>query len=162
MIPIDKFIAAHWQEKFLAISHTPEYLIKIYDLRNGSIVRSYRREYKRVKAARIDEKKQARIIMGDNLYTAPFQKWKDDIQNLIAEDNKLWVVTSTSDDDRGVLIDVFDLEGRYIEELNLRFPHVLYDLSTSLSQMQLSGENLCLIEKDGNEIYSVVVYKLQR
>ncbi|MFZ2055643.1 MAG: 6-bladed beta-propeller [Candidatus Aminicenantales bacterium] len=161
MISIDKFLIIPWQ-KALAVSHTQEYLVNIFDLRTERVVRTFRRDYRRIKAPKkVDEKKQPRIIINNKTYTAPPQKFQDDIKNLLAHGDQLWVMTSTVDKRKGILFDVFDREGRYIDNFYLLFPHGLPDPLFGSYQMEHSGDCLFLIEKDKNEISTVVKYKLR-
>jgi hypothetical protein len=161
MIPIDKFLIIPWPQKGLAVSHTQEYLVSVFDLPTGRVVRTFRRDYRRVKPPeKVDEKRQPRVIINEKTYTAPRQKFQDDIKNLLAHGEELWVVTSTADERKGVLFDVFNREGRYIDNFYLRFPHGLPDSRAGFLQMELSGDSLYLIEKDENEISTLVKYKL--
>jgi hypothetical protein len=162
MISIDKFLIVPWQQKALAISYTQEYLVNVFDVETHRVVRTFRRDYKRVKPPeKVDEKKQPRIWINNKMYTAPPQKFQDDIKNLLAHGDHLWVMTSTADERKGVLFDVFDKEGRYTDSFYLRFPHGLPDPLFGFFQMELSDDSLYLIEKDENEISTVVKYKLR-
>jgi hypothetical protein len=162
MISLDKFLIIPWPEKALAVSHTQEYLVNVFDLDTGRVGRTLRRDYRRVKPVEVvDKTKQPRIIMGDKTYTAPPQKFQDDIRNLLAHGDRLWVMTSTVDRLKGVLIDVFDMQGRYVDNFYIRFPHGLPDPSFGFFQMALSGDSLYLIEKDENEISTLVKYRLR-
>jgi hypothetical protein len=161
MISIEPFLIVPWQNA-LAISHTREYLVKILDLKSGRVVRAFRRDYKRVKAPeKVDEKKQPRIIINNKTYTAPPQKFQEDIRNLFVQGGQLWVMTSTVDERKGVLFDVFDLEGRFVDNFYLRFPRSLPDPMFGSFQMELSGGYLYLVEKDESEISTVVKYNLR-
>ena len=161
MISIDKFLIIPWQQKALAVSHTQEYLVNFFDLKTDRVVRTFRRDYKRVKPPeKVDEKKQPRVWINNKMYTAPPQKFQEDIKILFAHGDQLWVMTSTVDERKGVLFDVFDKEGRYTDNFNVRFPHGLPDPLFGSFQMKLFGDSLYLIEKDENEISTVVKYKL--
>jgi len=161
MISIDHFLIVPWQNA-LAISHTREYLVTILDLKSGRVVRAFRRDYKRIKApAKVDEKKQPRIIINNKTYTAPPHKFQEDIKNLFVQGDQLWVMTSTIDERKGVMFDAFDGEGRFVDNFYLRFPHGLPDPMFSFFQMELSGGCLYLIEKDENEISTLVKYRLR-
>jgi len=161
MISIDKFLIISWQN-LLAVSYTREYLVKILDLRSGNVIRAFRRQYKRIKAPeKVDEKKQPRVIINNKTYTAPPQKFQEDIKNLFVHGDQLWVMTSTVDERKSVLFDVFDREGRYVDNFYLHFPHGLPDPLFGSFQMELSGGFLYIIEKDENEISTVVKYRLR-
>jgi hypothetical protein len=137
-------------------------LVKIYDLKEGRIVRSFRREYKRIKAPeKVDEKKQPCVMMGGKVYTAPPQKFQNDIKNLLAHGDQILVMTSTADPKKGVLFDVFEVAGRYVDNFYLRFSRGLPDANFGFLQIELAGDHLNLIEKDENEIASIAKYKIK-
>jgi hypothetical protein len=161
MISIDKFLIVPRQNA-LAVSHTREYLVKILDLKTGRVGPIFRRVYKKIKAPeKVDEKKQPRVMINNRTYTAPPQKYQDDIKNLFVQGDQLWGMTSTVDERKGVLFDVFDREGRYVDNFYLHFPHGLPDPLFGSLQMELVGGCLYLIEKDENEIFTVVKYRLR-
>ena len=110
-----QFIAIPAGKKNIAISHTPDYLIKIIDNESGIVIRQFRRFYDRIRT-----KSQGKTsILADGRPPAP--KYWADIQALHIVGNELWVQTSTVDPKNGFLFDVFNLEGRYIDRFYLKW-----------------------------------------
>jgi hypothetical protein len=114
-------IAAHFKDRQLFLSHTPEYLIKLFDAGTGKVVRSFRREYPRVRRV------VSRDTTGDP-EPSWARTWKDlipkdlnDINDLHVVDGRLWVQTSTSDPEKGVLFDVFDPAGHFEDSFFLKW-----------------------------------------
>jgi hypothetical protein len=101
--------------KNLLVSHTSDYLIKLIQSESGSVIRQFRRAYDRIKT-----KVPGNVtITGGERPPAP-EFWAD-IQALHVVGNELWVQTSTVDPKKGFLIDVFNLEGRYIDRFYLKW-----------------------------------------
>jgi hypothetical protein len=112
MFDITSLIAVPFKENLLALTHTSEYLLKIYDPAADKVVREFRRAYERVKGAPLTEaEKQGGLIIDGKHYTRPEQKFENDVKNLLRRGDEIWAVTSTKEKVKGVLIDVFDGEG---------------------------------------------------
>jgi hypothetical protein len=124
MLYVNSLISVFYQQKYLFLSHTSEYLLKLYDVETNEIVRVFQRAYKRVKAPpqKIDEKKGWMMIDGKKYFGPPAQKYSNDILNLFVDNGDLWAVTSTTDKNKGILIDVFNFEGKYIDNFHLKLP----------------------------------------
>jgi len=110
-----QFIAVPAGKKNIAISHTPDYLIKIIDNESGIVIRQFRRFYDRIRT----KSQEKTSILADGRPPAP--KYWADIQALHVVGDKVWVQTSTIDAKKGVLIDVYDLNGRYIDRFYLKW-----------------------------------------
>jgi len=121
IIQVDRFITTHWLERFLAVSHTPKYLIKIFDAERGEVFHSLRRNYRRAKAPKPDIEKQPRISIGGKTYTKPVKGYEDDILGMTVSGDDLWVLTSTKFEKTGILVDVFNLKGEYIDSFIIKF-----------------------------------------
>jgi hypothetical protein len=110
-----QFVAVSAGKKNIAISHTPDYLIKIIDNESGIVIQQFRRFYDRIRT-----KSQGKTsILADGRPPAP--KYWADIQALHVVGNDLWVQTSTVDPKNGFLFDVFNLEGRLIDRFYLKW-----------------------------------------
>jgi hypothetical protein len=90
----------------LFINDFPEYRIKVMDTSTGEILRIFQRKYKRVKAPERPPRP------GD---TRPERKYLYDISYMIRNEEQIWVWTSTADEDKGVLFDVFSPDGEYLD-----------------------------------------------
>ena len=150
MIGLNRLIILPFKEKFLYVSHSREYLIKLYDMENGKIIRSFKRDYKRIKPPK--DYRDAKLFgsTGES-YSLPRPDYLNDINNLFVLDELLWVQTSTKDEDKGNLIDVYDFEGRFIDSffINLRGNLFATDI-----------DSIFVLEKDENELISIVKYRV--
>jgi len=101
----------------LYVSHTCEYKIVQVDLKGGQMTRSFSRIYPRVdyvvKAWEKDFFKKHDIKP---------KKYENDILDLFVNKGKIWAKTSTKDEKKGYLIDVFDQEGKYIDNFYVSIP----------------------------------------
>lgn len=160
---IEKMITAPLANRYLFISHNTEYLVKLFDAEKNEIVRSFSREYKRVKLSSEYKKrmKKGGFIMDGKHYTEPDRKYRNDIQNLFVNQNRLWVMTSTEDKKKGILFDIFDLEGRYVDKFYLKFTEENFSKYSGINRMAISGEFLYQIETTPEETYVIKKYKME-
>lgn len=100
--PISKVNASVRHENSIFIAHSQEYLIEEVDLEKTVVVRSFRRAYPRVKYHAKDPRD-----------TRPMPAYENDIHRLLIFGNNVWAVTSTFDPQKGVLVDVFDSNGKF-------------------------------------------------
>jgi len=120
---ITNMLTSVGQDRYVFIAHTSEYLVKVFDAESQSLIRSFRRDYQRVKAT--DEDRKTGASIDGEMVMMPPQKYKNDIKNLHVSDDKLFVITSTSDKKKGLLIDVFDFKGNYVDMFYLQGPEDL-------------------------------------
>lgn len=156
---ISSVIAIPFQKRFLFISHTPEYLLKLYDADENQVIRSFKRKYKRVKTPRETERKGSAMLDGKPVIP-PRQKYMNDIQNLLVSKDKLWVVTSTKDKEERTLIDVYNFEGEYIDNFYLKFPENLVQRYHGYTAMDISENFLYTLEQDEEGNYAIKKYKI--
>ncbi len=164
MMFVTSLISVPYQQKYLFLSHTSEYLLKLYDVETNEIVRVFQRSYKRVKAPpqKIDEKKGRMMIDGKKYFGPPAQKYSNDILNLFVDNGDLWAVTSTTDKNKGILIDVFNFEGKYIDNFYLRLPEksTLNLGPGRLNTVTVSKGFLYGIERNEDETFSIKKYRI--
>jgi len=130
----------------LYVIHTSEYKIVQVDLREGRVARIFNRKYPRVDyAVREYEKDMIKK------YDAPVKKYEYDIQAFFLNKENIWVITSTKDQKKGNLIDVFDAQGKYIDNFYISIPGVIAAVQDDCIY---STEQ----DKDGN--MQVVKYKI--
>lgn len=160
---IEKMITAPLANRYLFISHSTEYLVKLFDAETNKIIRSFSREYKRVKPSSEykERMKKGGIGIDGKHYTEPVQKYRNDIQNLFVNQKMLWVMTSTEDKKKGILFDVFDLEGRYVDKFYLKFTEENFPRYGGINRMAVSGEFLYQIETTPEETYVIKKYKIE-
>jgi hypothetical protein len=130
-IPVEHYIKnARWRrramfniaayEHYLFILHTSEYQISKFNLRTGRIEKIFKRPYKRIKSQE-KETAQNSINRFQNRFLPPPLKYVFDIWWIQMYRNSLWVFTSTKKG-KNKLIDVFDLDGNYIDCFYLEYP----------------------------------------
>jgi len=157
---ISSVTAVPFMKKFLFVSHTQEYLVKLYDVEEDRVIRTFKRKYKRVKTPRDAERKGGASLDGKPVLP-PRQKYLNDIQNLLVFKDRLWIVTSTKDKEKRVLIDVYNSEGKYIDNFYLKFPENLVQRYHGYTAMDTSGDCLYTIEESEDGIYSIRKYKIE-
>ena len=128
------------------VSTTQKYLIQVLDLSTGKIVLSFKRDYSRVgHAARDWEKKFS------SQYDAPKREYENDVAALFFDGQYLWVQTSTESKDKGVLYDLFDRGGRFVDSFFL-------DLKGSV--LRIDGEFLYASISDPSDLPILVKYQI--
>lgn len=159
MISIAALITIPFREKYMVICHTQDYLIKIFDVQSKEIIRSFKRKYDRVK---LPEGRQVggSVGIGGKTYRAP-RKYLNDISKFLEFKNNLWIMTSSSDKEKGLLIDVYNFEGRYIDNFYLKFHETIDPISLGNRPMTISGDNLYMRVKNDDETYSIKKYLIE-
>jgi len=107
-------------DRFAYASHTAEFQVKVLDLETGQILRTFKRDYDRVENTDPAPAAGGSLNMGGSAISPPRLKIKNDISGLYPRGDRLWVLTSTYDKNKGTLIDVFDAEGRYVDCFSLK------------------------------------------
>jgi hypothetical protein len=159
--PVTNLIAVRFKEKYLALAHTEGYLVKIYEPGTNTIVREFRRIYNRVKPAPLtEEQKKGGAMIGGKPFRPPELKYQNDIKNIFAHGDEIWVVTSTRDTSKGILIDVFDGAGVYRDCFWLKLPEAASKSLLSPGQCALGGEFLWVVERDEDETYAIKKYRV--
>ena len=143
----------------LAVCHTQDYLLKILDLETGKIIRSFRRKYKRVKVPK-GRQVGGSIGVGGKTYTAP-REYLNDISRLFQCEDLLWVITSTVKKDKGVVVDVFDFEGRYVDSFHLKIPGESDPIAIGYRPMTVSNGFLFKTVRNEDETYSIKKFKIE-
>jgi hypothetical protein len=156
---ISSVIAMPYREHFLFVSHTQEYLLKFYDAEKKRVIRTFKRDYPRVKTPP-DAERTAGAMLDGKPVSPPPQKFLNDIQNLLVFKDRLWVVTSTEVQGKGTLIDVFDSEGRYVDCFYLRFPENLVRRYHGDTALDIWEDFLLTIEQDERGNYFLGKYKI--
>jgi hypothetical protein len=163
MIAISQLFAVPFQDRYLALTHTSEYLLKIYDPVSKAVLREFRRAYERVKKPpEKDEKKKPSVGINGKFYTAPDQKYANDVINLFSRGGEIWAATSTRDKAKRVLIDVFDGGGIYQDCFYLQLPEAALDSLVSPSLSTLDGDFLYIVEKNPDETSVIKKYLVEK
>jgi hypothetical protein len=147
-------IAAPFRDKWMLASHTPEYLIKVVDLESRKVVRSFARDYDRVPNT---DPSRANIKMsGQGTLAPPPQKFKNDISGLFVRGEEIWVVTSTTEADKGTQIDVFDIDGRFKDSFFLKYSLNGRPSAFKSYETHLTNEAIVFVVKGEDELFSLV------
>ncbi len=156
---IAELITIPFREKYLILCHTQDYLIKIFDVQSKEIIRSFTRKYDRVK---VPEGRQVggRIGVGGKMYSAP-RKYLNDISKIFEFKNNLWIMTSSADKDKGILMDVNNFEGQYLDNFYLKFHEEIDPISLGSRPMTISGNNLYMLVRNEDETYSIKKFLIE-
>jgi len=137
-------------ERYVFLFHTPEYLIKILDLEKNEIDLSFRRHYERVRYV-----EKAKVPEG-----YPLPKYYNDLCRLLWHDQELWAVTSTFDNAKGILVDVFSREGRYLDNFYLPIFKIRRNNFQYYAPMAIFGNFLYVLEANEEDIISLIKYEI--
>lgn len=153
IMSISRAIPLDVDGRLVFVFHSPEYLIKGLDLETGEVVRAFRREYDRVRYG----------------YKAPagypqelVPKYHNDLCRLLWRNGELWAVTSTLDPRKGILVDVFSREGKYLDNFYLPLFKIRKNNPQYYAPMAIHGDFLYLLEADEDDLISLVKYEIGR
>jgi hypothetical protein len=90
----------------------------------------------------------------------PPQKYVNDIENLFVVGDHLWVQTSLKDKESRTLFDVFDLNGKFIDNFFILLPKELGPHGYNVKPIHISNGFLIAVEKNPDESLSVVRYRI--
>lgn len=143
--------------KNLYVSDAQKYLVHQVDLEKVKIIRTFSRKYNSVpyKDERSKEEKEKRKLIGNNL------EYFADIQGLLTRGDKIWVKTSTFSKEKGVLIDVFSREGKYLDNFYLQLPRLKKVSQLGGGTFILYKDFLFTVESDEDGNIEVVKYKFK-
>lgn len=137
-------------QKFMYIAHTQEYQIKQVDLEKAQIKNIFRRSYPRVKSQKKDPRDSRKWPAFDN-----------DVYRLLVYKDQIWALTSTYDPKKGVLVDVFNADGKYTD--NFWLPLLKSRTGDAFHQryfpVVIQGDYLYAIEHDADWDFSIAKYK---
>jgi len=148
---ISRWLTANDEPRYVYLSSKPDYLVGLVDLDKGEVIRSFKRKYDRTK-----------FIMKQKVPPGyPIPPYVNDICALLIHRNSLWVVTSTIDKAKGLLVDVFSREGKYLD--NFWLPHFRIrteDRHNYYAPMALLDNFLFVIEITEDDLISVAKYEI--
>jgi hypothetical protein len=145
--PITRIQTARAYPNYLYIAHTQDYMIKLLDFDTSQIIRFFRREYEKVKR---ESQESIEYLMTE---------YQNDAQKLLIYKDKLWVLTSTYKEGKGILVDVFNQGGEYIDNFFLPLFKIKRE-NLGLWPMTVDGENLFILEINEDETLAFVKYKI--
>jgi hypothetical protein len=159
MASIAELITIPYRDKYLVICHTQDYLLKIYDVKSEKIIRSFRRNYNRVKVPE-GRRVGGAIGMGGKMYRPP-RKYLNDVTKLLEFNDLFWAMTSTADKDKRVLIDVYNFEGQYLDNFYLKFPEEIDPILIGYRPMSISGDYLFMVAHNEDDTSSIKKYRVE-
>lgn len=149
---VSRFMPLPVEDRLVFLFHAPEYLIRVIDLEKAEVLRSFRRPYERV-----PYKSEPAQKAGSGF---PMPKYHNDLCRLLWRKGKLWAVTSTVDPRKGILVDVFSREGRYLDNFYLPLFKIRRNNPQYYAPMALWQDFLYLLEADEDDIISLVKYRI--
>lgn len=169
-IPVQHYIRnSHWwrrviftvvpYEQYLFILHTAEYQVDKLDLTTGQIEKTFTRPYERIKSQERENIPEIYNPVPKNLLPPQFEYvW--DIWWIQIANNYLYVFTSTLVEDNR-LIDVFDMEGNYIDCFYFQFPE--NNMNHNPVHSLISDDGFLYIPEENNEtgLISIGKYKIK-
>jgi len=138
-------------QKFMYVAHTQEYQIKQLDLEKAEIIKIFRRSYPRVKYKKQDPRDTRKMPDYDN-----------DVYRLLVYKDQVWALTSSYDPKKGVLVDVFNADGKYVD--NFWLPLLNIRTGDHFSQRYfpviIQGDFLYAVEHDAEWNFSIAKYRI--
>jgi hypothetical protein len=143
------------EEKSLYVSATGNYMIQRINLETEKVCSKFRRKYSSVPFQ--PEKQEGPKPRSSPLDTEFF----GDVQQIIPRGGSLWILTSTITKGKGILVDVFTKDGKYIDNFYLPLPQVETVHNYSRLPIALYKDFLFTVEHDEDENPQIVKYKVE-
>jgi hypothetical protein len=155
---ITRFNYAVTADGNMYLSTDERYLIQQYDFEKDKVVKKFRRRYTPVSYTPNPSNEFVNSPEFKALY-----KWEryTDIQRLLADGDKVWALTSTVDKTKGILVDVFNTHGKYIDRFYLQIPNLEYPDDKIIEQLYYYNGYLYSIGIDDEDTPYIVKYKLE-
>jgi hypothetical protein len=135
----------------VALIHSPAYSVKVLDLDKSKVVQDIRRDYRRLKYSGPWKSSRGG--------TMPQPEFQNDTHDILVRGDQIWVVTCTYEKDMGLLTDVFDMDGVYLD--NFYIPvHNVKRADHVFAPMAIGGEFLYVIERGEEDLFSIAKYSL--
>lgn len=142
-MPVTRLQMVRKDQRYLYFCHTSDYLIKLFDCEKQEVIRTFRREYSPLK------------FTSEEKYPDDWPKYQNDVQRLVIHKDNLWVLTSTRDK-KGILVDVFNQEGKYLD--NFYLP-LMKTWNLAYLPIATHGNILYVMHPDEEE--NIVLFKYQ-
>jgi len=134
--------------KLLFALHSRDYLVEAVDLASGTIIKRFGRDYPKVPHVEKEYEPDFRKRTG-----APKIEFEADVKNLYPVGDRLWVETSTEDEAKGRLVDVFDKGGRFADS---------FYLGAGRTLMAVREDAVFCQQKNEDETIAIVKYRIER
>ncbi len=137
----------------LFVVHTSEYKITKFNLESKRVEDFITRKFNRVK--RPKRKKKPGFTYG------PDREYYQDIHKLLVFGNYLWVFTSEKNENDHWLVDVYDMDGKFVDYFFLCFPDNLEPKRYQNIQLIAWKDYLYSIDQDSEGYYSIAKYRIE-
>jgi hypothetical protein len=132
--------------KYIVGSHNIEYTIQVVDIEQDKVVRSFKRDYPRIKHVEDDYEREFNKKLG-----APTMQFNPDVCGLKLVDDRIWVRTSTTDPKKGDLWDVFSTDGKFLDS---------FFIGPGRTLLRVEPDAIFMTEKNVDESIAVVKFKI--
>ena len=150
-------LAAPVDDKLVAVANEGGYAIHIVDPERNLVLRTIRRDYRPVK---YEPEKTPDSDPGSRRSLAPPRDYFNDIQRLFVVDGSIWVVTSTLEPGKGVLIDVVSPAGENLDSFYLPLPKGVGLHALARYPLTISGRTVLVVEPLEDGRLQVVKYEI--
>ena len=140
--------------KHVFINHTSEYRILLFNVEKNTIEKIFTRKYKRINYPQDKEEKRPGAL------SPPPYKYYHDIHKLLFYGDLLWVFTSTKDKVGNRLVDVYDLEGKYVDNFFLQFPKEYTPRHFAYGAIAVKDGFIFTIDEDSANTFSIGKYEV--
>jgi len=148
----DGLLTAVMKGRYFFVGSVNPYSIKAFDCREERLLRIFSRPYRRV--PRPKGSSGAAIISRDGKrFQMPGSEFLDDIAAIFVVGDALWVQTSTKDPEKGILFDVFNVEGQYVDAFYLK---------TAGRPLAVEGDAVFIVERTPEESIEIAKYRIAR
>lgn len=136
-------------KNFFVVHHS-EYKIIRYNLKLKRIEEVITRDFERIKRPKRKKK--------PGFAYSPDKEYYQDIQKLLIYGDYLWAITSEKNEENEWLIDVFDKDGKYVDNFFLSFPADTEPKRYQSIQLIVSRGFLYSVDQDKEGYYSIAKY----
>jgi hypothetical protein len=153
---ITRFNYAIAADRYLYVTASERYLIHLYDFEKDRVIKKFRRQYTPVPYTPNPDDEFVNSSKFKSLY-----KWElyTDVYHLLADGDRVWALTSTIDKTKGILVDVFNPDGVYIDRFYMQIPNLKFPDDKMVEHLYYHDGFLYTIELDDADTPYIVKYK---
>ena len=149
-----RFDFAYKDIETIYVVHGIDYRIDHFNSKKNAVEKTITRKYDRVKRPP-DPREQRPDWSGP-----PAQEFYYDINKIFVAGDNIWVITSTRNERQSRLVDVFDAQGRYIDNFFLDFPSGFTPSGLILGRVVLKDGFIYTVDEDAEGFFSIAKYKI--
>lgn len=155
---LTNFLHAETRDGIMFTATDERYLIRKTDLKTGKILKEFRRAYTPAAYFPNPDHKFVNSKEYKKLYQ---RKYYTDVNHVLIAGDQLWAFTSTMDKGKGILVDVFDFDGKLIDQFFLKLPGLDYPDGDMLRRLYYHNGALYIPQPDEDENQTIVKYKIK-